>query len=378
MIEDNPDLVRAKYQAELDEMEHVQAARDAVRQLNRRQKKAQEQRKRSLKKNLDKLKDRHASEDIVYFDQLGVDCLFIDEVHSYKRNFFITKMTRVKGPDNAASQKAFSLTLKLDHIRAKTGGRNIYTATGTPVSNQLAELFNMIRYVSPDTLKKFHVDTFDRFASTFTQSETALEINAAGRFKMVTRFAKYTNIVELSKMFRSCADVILPEDLTGIPKPPIKGGHPEQISLPRTEQVSQFMDYLSDVYTWFEQLDNSKKREFTHIPLLIYGLSRKATIDLRLIAAGAKDDPGSKLNVCVNQILEKYHAYHSVKAAQVVFSDLYQLKDGKTVYFDVFREIKRKLVERGIPADEIAIINDYKTDKQRQEVFDMVNSGDVR
>lgn len=378
MIEDNPDLVRAKYQAELDEMVHVQAARDAVSQLNRRQKKAQEQRKRSLKKNLDKLKDRHASEDIVYFDQLGVDCLFIDEVHSYKRNFFITKMTRVKGLDNAASQKAFSLTLKLDHIRAKTGGRNIYTATGTPVSNQLAELFNMIRYVSPDTLKKFHVDTFDRFASTFTQSETALEINAAGRFKMVTRFAKYTNIVELSKMFRSCADVILPEDLTGIPKPPIKGGHPEQISLPRTEQVSQFMNYLSDVYTWFEQLDHSKKKELTHIPLLIYGLSRKATIDLRLIAAGAKDDPGSKLNVCVNQILEKYHAYHSVRAAQVVFSDLYQLKDGKTVYFDVFREIKRKLVERGIPADEIAIINDYKTDKQRQEVFDMVNSGDVR
>lgn len=179
-------------------------------------------------------------------------------------------------------------------------------------------------------------------------------------------------------MFRSCADVILPEDLTGIPKPPIKGGHPEQISLPRTEQVSRFMDYLSDVYTWFEQLDNSKKREFTHIPLLIYGLSRKATIDLRLIVADAKDDPGSKLNVCVNKILEKYHEYDSIKAAQVVFSDLFQLKNGKTVYFDVFREIKRKLVAGGIPADEIAIINDYKTDKQRQEVFDMVNSGDVR
>ena len=378
MIEDNPDLVRAKYQSELGEMERIQNARGVAIQLSRRQKKAEEQRKRSLKKRLDKLEDRHASEDIVYFDQLGVDCIFIDEVHSYKRNFFVTKMTRVKGLDNTASQKAFSLTLKLDHIREKTGGRNIYTATGTPVSNQLAELFNMVRYVSPDTLKKFHVDTFDRFASTFTQSETALEINAAGRFKMVTRFAKYTNIVELSKMFRSCADVILPEDLSGIPKPPIKGGHPEQIRLPRTEQVSRFMDYLSDIYTWFDQLDNSEKREFTHIPLLIYGLSRKATIDLRLIAADAKDDPGSKLNVCVNQILEKYRQYDSIKAAQVVFSDLYQLKDGKTVYFDVFREIKRKLVEKGIPANEIAIINDYKTDKQRQEVFDMVNSGDVR
>ena len=378
MIEDNPDLVRAKYQSELDEMERVQGARNVATQLNRRQKKAEEQRKRSLKKRLDKLEDRHASEDIVYFDQLGVDCIFMDEVHSYKRNFFVTKMTRVKGLDNAASQKAFSLTLKLNQIREKTGGRNIYTATGTPVTNQLPELFNMVRYVSPDTLKMFHVDTFDRFASTFTQSETAMELNAAGRLKMVSRFCKFTNIVELSKMFRSCADVILPEDLTGIPKPPIKGGHPEQISLPRTEQVSRFMDYLSDVYTWFEQLDNSKKREFTHIPLLIYGLSRKATIDLRLIAADAKDDPGSKLNVCVNKILEKYREYDSIKAAQVVFSDLFQLKNGKTVYFDVFREIKRKLVAGGIPADEIAIINDYKTDKQRQEVFDMVNSGDVR
>lgn len=378
MIEDNPDLVRAKYQSELDEMERVQGARNVATQLNRRQKKAEEQRKRSLKKRLDKLEDRHASEDIVYFDQLGVDCIFMDEVHSYKRNFFVTKMTRVKGLDNAASQKAFSLTLKLNQIREKTGGRNIYTATGTPVTNQLPELFNMVRYVSPESLSAFHVDTFDRFASTFTQSETAMELHATGRLKMVSRFCKFTNIVELSKMFRSCADVILPEDLTGIPKPPIKGGHPEQIRLPRTEQVSRFMDYLSDVYTWFEQLDNSKKREFTHIPLLIYGLSRKATIDLRLIAADAKDDPGSKLNVCVNKILEKYREYDSIKAAQVVFSDLFQLKNGKTVYFDVFREIKRKLVAGGIPADEIAIINDYKTDKQRQEVFDMVNSGDVR
>ena len=376
MIEDNPDLVRAKYQEELNAL--AQTENSAGMRLSRRQVKAAQQRKRSLKNRLDKLEDRHASEDIVYFDQLGVDCIFMDEVHSYKRNFFVTKMTRVKGLNNAASQKAFSLTLKLNQIREKTGGRNIYTATGTPVTNQLPELFNMVRYVSPESLSAFHVDTFDRFASTFTQSETAMELHATGRLKMVSRFCKFTNIVELSKMFRSCADVILPEDLTGIPKPPIRGGHPEQISLPRTEQVSRFMDYLSDVYTWFEQLDNSKKREFTHIPLLIYGLSRKATIDLRLIAADAKDDPGSKLNVCVNKILEKYREYDSIKAAQVVFSDLFQLKDGKTVCFDAFREIKRKLVAGGIPADEIAIINDYKTDKQRQEVFDMVNSGDVR
>ena len=247
MIEDNPDLVRAKYQEELNAL--AQTENSAGMRLSRRQVKAAQQRKRSLKNRLDKLEDRHASEDIVYFDQLGVDCIFMDEVHSYKRNFFVTKMTRVKGLNNAASQKAFSLTLKLNQIREKTGGRNIYTATGTPVTNQLPELFNMVRYVSPESLSAFHVDTFDRFASTFTQSETAMELHATGRLKMVSRFCKFTNIVELSKMFRSCADVILPEDLTGIPKPPIRGGHPEQISLPRTEQVSRFMDYLSDVYT---------------------------------------------------------------------------------------------------------------------------------
>ena len=378
MIEDNPDLIREKYQEELEAMEKSEAARDTGRRLNKRERKAQEQRKRSLKSRLDRLEDRHAVEDMIYFDELGIDCIFIDEVHSYKRNFFVTKMSRVKGLDNGASQKAFSLTLKLNHIREKTAGRNIYTATGTPVTNTLAELWNMVRYVSPETLEDFHVDTFDRFASTFALSETALEINAAGRLKMVTRFAKYTNVVELSKMFRSCADVILPEDLKGIPKPPIKGGHPEQIKLPRTPQVSSFMDYLADLYSWFEKLDNSEKKHFCHIPLMIYGFSRKATIDLRLVAENAVDDPGSKLNVCVEKILEKYRDYDSIKGAQVVFSDLYQLSCGKIAYFDVFREIKRKLVDRGIPADEIAIINDYKTDKQRQELFDLVNKGDVR
>ncbi len=138
------------------------------------------------------------------------------------------------------------------------------------------------------------------------------------------------------------------------------------------------MEYLSDLYTWFEQLPGGEKKDFCHIPLLIYGLSRKATIDLRLIAADAQDDPGSKLNVCVGKIIEKYHEYDSIKAAQVIFSDLYQLKEYQSVRFDVSHEIKRKLIAGGIVADEIAIINDYKTDKQRQEVFDMVNRGDIR
>ena len=166
MIEDNPRTscgrnIRRNFNA-------LAQTRTAGMRLSTPSESAQ-QRKRSLKNRLDKLEDRHASEDIVYFDQLGVDCIFMDEVHSYKRNFFVTKMTRVKGLDNAASQKAFSLTLKLNQIREKTGGRNIYTATGTPVTNQLPELFNMVRYVSRRVWVFMWI--LSTFASTFTRAE---------------------------------------------------------------------------------------------------------------------------------------------------------------------------------------------------------------
>ena len=378
MIEDNPDMIRQKYQEELELMEKSQAARNVGRSISRRQRKNEEKAKRALQRKIDKLGDRHAVEDIIYFDKLGIDALFVDEAHEYKRNFFVTKMNRVKGLDNGASQKAFSLTLKIDQIREKTGGLNIYFATGTPVTNTLAELWNMVRYVSPETLNDFNVDTFDRFASTFTQTETALEIDAAGRFKMVTRFSKFTNIIELSKMFRSCADVILSSDLKNIPRPPIKGGHPEQVNIPRTDIITDFMRYLCDTYLWFEQLSGDDKKDWSHIPICIYTLSRKSTLDMRMIAANAPDDPNSKLNVCVRKVLEKYHYYESVKGAQIIFSDLHKLTEYGIVKFDVFTEIKRKLIAGGIPENEIAIVNDYKTDKQRQDCFDLVNRGEIR
>ena len=378
MIEDNPDIIRAKYMEELEQLKKVSEARKVSGGTSRRQRKAEEKSRRGLQRKIDKLGDRHALENIVYFDELGIDALFVDEAHEYKRNLFVTKMNRVKGLDNGASQKAFSLTLKIDHIREKTGGRNIYFATGTPVTNCLTELWQMVRYVSPETLKDFNVDTFDRFASTFTQTETALEIDAAGRFKMVTRFCKFTNIVELSKMFRSCADVILSEDLKDIPRPPIKGGHPEQVRIPRSDIISDFMDYLCDTYIWFEQLPGDEKRDWTHIPICIYTLSRKSTLDMRMIAADAPDDPNSKLNVCVQKVIEKYHFYESIKGTQIIFSDLHQLTVDGIVEFDVFKEIKRKLVEAGIPENEIAIVNEYKTDKQRQDAFDLVNRGEIR
>ena len=371
MIKDDPDLVARHYEEQIAELEQIiEESEDQATIKN------VERQKKRLLKMLDKLNDKKAEEDIIYFSDLGIDALMIDEAHAYKRNFFPTKLQRIRGLDRGASQRAFSLCLKIRHIMEKTGGRNIYFSTGTPVTNTIAELWNMIRYISPATLEEFGISTFDRFASVFCGVEVALEQDAAGRFRMIQRFAKYCNVIELSKMFRSVADVILEEDLAGVERPPIKGGRPEQVNIPRSPVISRFMDYLCDLYEWYE--DHPDKRLLSHIPLLIYGMSRKVTIDPRLIDPRFQDDPESKLNVCVRNILDKYRTYESVKGAQVVFCDLYRNVCNGVELFNAWQEIKRKLVANGIPADEIAVIGDYNTDKQKADLFERVNSGEVR
>ena len=367
MLRDDPDLVARHYEDQLAELEQLIAESDNYSSI-----KDAERQKKQLEKMLDKLNDKKAEEDIIYFSDLGIDSLIIDEAHAYKRNFFPTKMQRVKGLDRGASQRAFSLSLKIRYIMEKTGGRNVYFATGTPVTNTIAELWNMVRYISPATLEDFGISTFDRFASVFCGTETALELDAAGRFKMVQRFCKYCNVIELSKMFRTVADVILADDLTEVERPPIKGGHPEQVNILRSPIISRFMEYLCDEYEWYE--GNPDKRELSHIPLLIYGMSRKVTIDPRLIDYRFHDDPESKLNVCARNILTKYREYDSIKGTQIVFCDLY--RNGEA--FNAWEELKRKLILGGIPANEVAVISDFNTDKQKSDLFEKVNSGEVR
>ncbi|MBU8901790.1 MAG: DEAD/DEAH box helicase family protein, partial [Victivallales bacterium] len=319
MIKNDPKVEEKHFQDQIDDLDsiindlHNKGSRYGIKDAVRAQK--------QLKVRLAKLLERTNEEDILYFHELGIDALFIDEAHAYKKNFFVTKKERVKGLDTSSSQKSFSLSIKIKTICGKTNGRNIYLATGTPVTNTLAELWNMVRYISPEILADYHITTFDRFASTFTETETALEIDAAGRFKMITRFAKYTNVTEMSKMFRSVADVILSEDLKDVKRPPIKGGATQNINIPRSSNISKYMEYLSALYRWYENLPD--KREYSHIPLIIYGQSRKATIDMRLIDSRLADDPDSKLNTCVNKLFDKYREYDFQKGTQVVFSDLY-------------------------------------------------------
>ncbi|WP_288593060.1 PLxRFG domain-containing protein [uncultured Victivallis sp.] len=371
MIPDKPELVRSRFREEIDALE------EAIRETGSGDKvtvKQLEQAKKRLEARMEKLNDRR-KDNVLYFDELGIDALFIDEAHEYKKNFFVTKMPNVKGLDKGSSEKAFSLSMKIEAVRQKTGGRNIFLATGTPVTNTLTELWTMVRYVSPQTLRDFNVESFDAFAALFTETVQAVEIDSAGRLRQVERFSKYNNIEELGKFFGAVADVVLPEQLKGVKRPPIKGGKPQNVVVPRSEMLGKLMNYLVDTYSWYEGLSGNEKRENSHIPLVIYTQAKKASIDLRLIDSSMPDDPRSKLNRAVKMVAEKYREYEAQKGAQVVFCDMYQSSDGK---FNVYQEIKKKLTALGIPEHEIAVITDYTTDRQRSELFDSVNAGDVR
>ena len=371
MIPDKPELVRSRFREEIDALE------EAIRETGSGDKvtvKQLEQAKKRLEARMEKLNDRR-KDNVLYFDELGIDALFIDEAHEYKKNFFVTKMPNVKGLDKGSSEKAFSLSMKIEAVRQKTGGRNIFLATGTPVTNTLTELWTMVRYVSPQTLRDFNVESFDAFAALFTETVQAVEIDSAGRLRQVERFSKYNNIEELGKFFGAVADVVLPEQLKGVKRPPIKGGKPQNVVVPRSEMLGKLMNYLVDTYSWYEGLSGNEKRENSHIPLVIYTQAKKASIDLRLIDSSMPDDPRSKLNRAVKMVAEKYREYEAQKGTQVVFCDMYQSSDGK---FNVYQEIKKKLTALGIPEHEIAVITDYTTDRQRSELFDSVNAGDVR
>lgn len=376
----SPELQRQQIQDAIDEV--VEAIEEAAREQGKRSPsvKALERKRKSLLGRMEKLQSVTNAEDTFYFDELGFDAIFVDEAHAYKKLDFFTKLGNIKGLDRSASSRAFNMKGKLDFIRSKTNGRNIYFATGTPVTNTLAEVWNMIRMVSPEALEEFNVQTFDRFASTFTNTVTGIEQSAAMTWKMVERFTEFTNIEELHKFITGTMDIVLPEDLKGVKRPKIKGGEATYVTSKMTSPLQRFMGQLKQLYEAFDAAPPKQRREFSAIPLMVYELARKASIDMRLVNENNIDDPDSKLNAVVNNAMERYRSSDSVKGAQAIFCDLYRLVDKNTGQekFNVYEEIKRKLVARGVPASEIAIINDYNTDNAKSALFDAVNSGTVR
>lgn len=337
---------------------------------------------KQIRKKIEKLKNRLEAlsntkkDENIYFEQLGVDALIIDEAHVYKRGSFYTKMDNVKGLDRDSSQRSMQMLMKARHVQAKTGGKNVVLATGTPISNTLTEMWTMFRYTRPDLLKEFGVEQFDDFASAFADTSIDLEETATGEFNQVERFNKFVNGPELLTLWRSGADVALTEDLDyikGLPK--LKEGRIHEVAVERSESLSNYIEALRQERAEWDRLSGKEKREQSSVPLQIYGKAKKAAIDLRLVDSSLPDEPVSKANKAVENIYDRWEENRDNKAAQIVFCDNFKSGDGK---FNLFEGIRDKLIVRGVPKEDIAIIHDFKTDEARKRLFDAVNRGDIR
>ena len=221
-------------------------------------------------------------EDIIYFDELGVDALLVDEAHRYKRGEFYTKMTKIKGIDRQSASRSMLMLLKAQEVSKRTGGKNVVLATGTPISNTLAEIWTMLRYVRPDLLERFNARQFDSFAANFGQVVQETEETPTGDFKVIERFAKYVNGPEILAMWRSASDIVLPEDVE-VQRPKIKTGKPIDLQLSRPEELASFIKWIKAEREAWDRLPGKEKMQSSHVPLVLFGLAKKAAIDLRLV-----------------------------------------------------------------------------------------------
>ena len=343
------------------------------------------------KSRAERVLDRR-TDDVMSFEKLGIDALFIDEAHNFKKIGFATKMNNVKGVDSGASQRANSLLLKARWVQEKNGGRNVILATGTPITNTMAEVWTMMNFVSPDILNAYNIRSFDDFATTFGTVEPSLEFTATGNFKIADRFKSYVNVPELLKAFRSHADVVLTEDVKEFQQdkniPKLADGKMENIVIDKNEDLQDVMDMLVRELEDYNKLTGQAKREKSALPLVVFTKAKQAAIDLRLLNPSYADNPNSKTNQVVRNIVKLYKESTPDKGTQLVFCDSYQSPgerpkmdlfdyDPDVPRFNLYEDMKEKLVAAGIPAKEIAIVNNYDGDR-RKALFEKVRNGDVR
>ena len=360
---------REQLEKQLDDIEHgiddVQASKGeqfTVKQLMKTRK--------AIKTKLEKLNDTKRKDTVIDFEQLGVDRLFIDESHFYKNLYLYTKMRNVGGIAQTEAQKSSDLFMKCRYLDEITGNRGTVFATGTPVSNSMVELYSVQRYLQYDTLAQNGLQHFDSWASTFGETVTALELAPEGtNYRAKTRFAKFYNLPELMQMFREVAD-IQTADMLKLPVPTVNYHNiktkPSEI---QTEMVASLAKRAEKVRARLVEpnIDNMLK---------ITNDGRKLALDQRMIDPMLPDDPESKLNACVDNVYRIWEEHADTKATQLVFCDLSTPKNDGT--FNVYDDMREKLIARGIPAEQIRFIHEATTDAQKKELFGKVRSGEVR
>ncbi len=332
--------------------------------------KALERSKKQLEHKLEKLNDQTRKDNVVCFEELGVDRLFVDEAHFYKNLFCYTKMRNVSGIAQTEAQKSADLYMKCRYLDEVTGNKGVIFATGTPISNSMVELYTMQRYLQYDELKRRGLSAFDAWASTFGETITAIELAPDGSgYRAKTRFAKFFNIPELMAMFKQVAD-IQTADMLDLPVPKANYGI---VKVPATEIQKKLVESFAKRA---EKIHNGLVSSDEDNMLLVTNDGRKAALDQRLINPMFDDDENSKVNACVREIYETWKNGSEMKLTQLVFCDQSTPKnDGK---FNVYDDIREKLVALGIPRDEIVFIHSAKTDAQKKELFKKVRAGQVR
>lgn len=318
------------------------------------------------------------TDDVENFDDMGIDALLIDEAHEYKHLGFATAMQRgVKGVDSSYSKKSQGVYLKTQAVLENNNGRNVIFATGTPISNTAAEIWTFMRYLMPaDKMKEYGIYYFDDFVRNFGNIQQMLEFSTSGKFKENNRFAGYVNLPELVRIWSSVSDTVLTEEAEGVEDkiPDIEGGKAQDIYLPQTKALRSIMKFVKSELQRYEQMSGREKKANSHIPLTMYGIAKSAAVDARLVS-DAEDDPNSKTNEAVRQTLRSLKETASYKGTVAIFSDNYQNKE---TGFNLYDDIRNKLIEQGVPNDEVVVIRPGMTVKKKLEIFDKVNRGEIR
>lgn len=328
-----------------------------------------ERTKKGLKAKLEKLNKNDRKDDLITFEEIGVDRLFVDEAHFYKNLFLFTKMNNVSGLSTTDAQKSSDLYLKCRYLDEITGGKGVVFATGTPISNSMTEMYTMQRYLQYSTLVKHNLQHFDCWASTFGETSTSIELAPEGSgYRMKTRFSKFFNLPELINMFKEVAD-IKTADMLNLPVP---NAHYQNVAVKPSDIQKELVESLGE--------RAQKIRDGTVDPhednmLKITNDGRKLALDQRLINELLPENKNSKVNACIKNILKIYHETVEEKSTQLVFCDMSTPRNDA---FNVYDEIRNKLLEEGIPESEVAYIHNAKTDVKKKELFSKVREGKVR
>lgn len=361
----------------IEEIKAEQGERYTIKQM--------EKMRKTLQTRLDKLNDTSRKDDVVTFEQLGVDRLFVDESHYYKNLFLHTKMRNVAGIAQSEAQKSSDMFAKCQYLDELTGGKGITFATGTPISNSMTELYTNMRYLQYDTLQRMGLGHFDSWASSFGETQTAIELAPEGTgYRAKTRFAKFYNLPELIALFKECADIQTP-DILNLPIPKAEY---ENVVLQPSEHQKEMVASLAERA---EAVRDRRVEPHEDNMLKITNDGRKLALDQRLINPLLPDEEHSKVNALVQKAYEIWDRTKADKSAQLIFCDLSTPKIvGKTtaadgekiveaeVFDDVYHDIKRKLMNRGVPEEEIAFIHEANTELRKTELFGKVRSGQVR